>query len=558
MLTTYDQLQQWLLEPEGQRLEFKEAKQRYDFEKLLKYCVALANEGGGKIVLGVTDKRPRNIVGSQAFEDPGRTEAGLHKRLGHRIPVEELRLPEGRVLVVHVPARLLGTAWQVDGCYYKRAGDDLAALSDQELRAMFAETGPDFSAQPCAGATLADLSSASIALFRDRWAQKTSDPRKREWSDAETLRNAELLVEEGQISYAALILFGTRPALTRWLAQAELVFEYRSSEAAGPAADREEYREGFFAWQDKLWQKINLRNDRQSYQDDFFRMDLPTFDEVPVREAILNAVAHRDYRLGGSVFVRQYAQRLEIVSPGGLPPGITPENIVDQQNPRNRRLAEALAKCGLIERSGQGLNLMVETAIRQGKPLPNFAGTAGHEVRLTLEGGVRNPAFVRFMERLGGDTLRAFTTSDFMALECLQQERELPMPLKERLPGLMAAGAVEALGRGKNARYMLSAALYEVLGAKGTHTHKRGLDRETNKALLVKHLTKHLTKHLAQGAPLAELRQVLPALPESTVRTLLSELRQEGRLMVTGQRRWARWHLNGADAAKAVNPANSL
>jgi ATP-dependent DNA helicase RecG len=150
-----------------------------------------------------------------------------------------------------------------------------------------------------------------------------------------------------------LILLGTRAVLGRCLPQAELIFEYRSSEAAGPAADREEYREGFLAWQDKLWRKINLRNDRQSYQDDFFRMDLPTFDEVPVREAVLNALAHRDYRLGGSVFVRQYAKRLEVVSPGGLPPGITPENIIDQQNPRNRRLAEALAKCGLIERSGR-------------------------------------------------------------------------------------------------------------------------------------------------------------------------------------------------------------
>ena len=145
MPTSVAQLHQWLLEPEGQRLEFKEAKQRYDFEKLLKYCVALANEGGGTMVLGVTDKRPRRIVGTQAFEDPGRTEAGLHQRLGHRIPVEEMRLPEGRVLVVHVPSRLPGTAWNVDGSYFKRAGDDLAPLADHELRAMFAEGGPDFS-----------------------------------------------------------------------------------------------------------------------------------------------------------------------------------------------------------------------------------------------------------------------------------------------------------------------------------------------------------------------------------------------------------------------------
>ncbi|EQD75279.1 transcriptional regulator, partial [mine drainage metagenome] len=70
-------------------------------------------------------------------------------------------------------------------------------------------------------------------------------------------------------------------------------------------------------------------------------MDVPSFDEVTVREALLNAVAHRDYRDGRSVFVRQWARRLEVVSPGGLPAGITPENILDQQNPRNRRLAEA-------------------------------------------------------------------------------------------------------------------------------------------------------------------------------------------------------------------------
>jgi ATP-dependent DNA helicase RecG len=358
MRTTPEQLHQWLTEPEGTRLEFKEAKARYDFDKLLQYCVALANEGGGKIILGVTDRRPRSVVGTAAFDEPGRTEAGLHQRLSHRIPVDELKLPEGRVLVVHVPGRLPGTAWQIDGRYLKRAGDELATLGDAELKAIFAETGPDFSAQVCTAATLANLSPVAIAGFRARWAQKTRDERKTGWSDTETLANAELLVDGG-ITYAALILFGTRPALGRHLAQAELVFEYRSSEASGPAAEREEYREGFFAWHDALWTRINLRNDRQSYQDGLFRLEVPTFDEVQVREALLNAVAHRDYRLGGSIFVRQFAQRLEVVSPGGFPPGITPANVLDQQSPRNRRLAEALARCGLIERSGQGMNPML-------------------------------------------------------------------------------------------------------------------------------------------------------------------------------------------------------
>ena len=103
MPTTEEQLRLWLKEPEGTKLEFKEAKSNFHFEKLVEYCVALANEGGGKVVLGVTDQRPRRIVGTTAFAEPGRTEAGLHERLSQRIPVEEMQVGEGRLLIVHVP-----------------------------------------------------------------------------------------------------------------------------------------------------------------------------------------------------------------------------------------------------------------------------------------------------------------------------------------------------------------------------------------------------------------------------------------------------------------------
>ncbi len=537
MTTTREQLQRWIEEPEGTNLEFKEAKSNYHFDKLVEYCVALANEGGGKIILGVTDLRPRRIVGTSAFAEPGRTEAGLYDRLSHRITVEEVQTDGGRVLVVHVPARLPGTAWQIEGRYLKRAGDGLTALTDTELKIIFAETGPDFSAEICPDATVADLAPEAIALFRERWAKKSRDERKLKWSDIETLTNAELLLD-GQITYAALILFATRPALGRRLAQAELVFEYRSSEASGPAADREEYREGFFLWQEDIWNKINLRNDRQSYQDGLFRMDIPTFDEISVREALLNAVAHRDYRLGGSVFVRQFAHRLELVSPGGLPPGITAENILDQQNPRNRRLAEALARCGLIERSGQGMNLIFESAIRQGKPLPSFTGTSAHEVRLTIDGLVKSTAFVRFMERLGEETLRSFSTYDFLALDYVHREQPLPEHLKARLPVLIEIGAVESMGRGKGTRYMLSRRLHAALGAKGVYTRKRGLDRETNKALLLR----HIKDNRVSGSRMEELRQVLPTHSRSQIQVLLRELAKSEEVHNKGTTRAARWY----------------
>lgn len=536
MTTTPEQFENWLNAAEGTRLEFKTAENRYDAEELANYCVALANEGGGTIILGVSDRRPRQVVGTAAFAEPGRTEAGLHQRLGHRIPVEEYKHEGKRVLIVHVPPRLPGTAWQYNGRFRKRAGDELTTLSDVELRAIFAETGPDFSAEICATATMADLSREALADFRSRWARKSNHPRIAAWDDLQTLTDAELLID-GRLTYAALILFGSRAALGRHLAQAEVVFEYRSSEASGPAQDRSEYREGFFLFQDALWQKINLRNDRQSYQDGLFRYDIPTFDETAVREALLNAVAHRDYRLGGSIFVRQFMRRLEIVSPGGFPPGITAENIVDQQNPRNRRLAESLARCGLIERSGQGMNLMIEAAIRQSKPLPSFAGSALHEVRLTLDGTVRDPAFIRFLERLGDERLRGFSTHDFLTLSAIATDTPLSETMRSRLPGLLETGAIESQGRGRGVRYLLSRGLHAALGQRGTYTRKRGLDHETNKALLLK----HLEGNRENGAPLSELCQVLPALSISSVQRLLRELRSESRAFLQGSRRNSRW-----------------
>ncbi len=537
-MTTPEQIAEWLAAPEGRQLEFKTASTGFHFEKLVDYCVALANEGGGKIILGITDRRPREVVGTNAFAEPGRTEAGLYERLRHHIRIEETRYHYKRLLIVHVPSRLPGAAWEHNGRYLRRAGDDLVSIPENELRAMFAETGTDYSAEPCA-ATLVDLAPQALDEFRQRWIRKAGNPRIAEWGVEQTLRDAELLVD-GRLNIAALVLFGTRDALGRHLAQAEIVFEYRSSEASGPAQERVEYREGFLLCQDALWQRINLRNDRQSYQDGLFRYDIPTFDETAVREALLNAVAHRDYRLGGSVFVRQYARRLEIVSPGGFPPGITAENIVDQQNPRNRRLAEAMGKCGLIERSGQGLNLMVETAIRQSKPLPDFSGSAAHEVRLTLEGTVQDAAFVRFLERVGEVRLSSFSTHDFLVLDALRREKPLTDFQCSRLPALIEAGAVESHGHGRGVRHLLSRTLYAAIGKRGAYTRKRGLDHETNKELLFK----HIRENDVDGSPLSDLRQVLPALSGKQVQNLLRQLRDEGRVRVIGARRWARWHMS--------------
>jgi ATP-dependent DNA helicase RecG len=105
---TLQELAIWLKEPEGEHIEFKQAKTTYDFTKLWQYCTALANEGGGKMILGVSDKRPRHVLGTSAFPAPQQVVSDLVDRMRLRVRAEELQHPDGRVVIFDVPSRPLG------------------------------------------------------------------------------------------------------------------------------------------------------------------------------------------------------------------------------------------------------------------------------------------------------------------------------------------------------------------------------------------------------------------------------------------------------------------
>ena len=229
MSTTLQQLLELLDSKEDEHLEFKEANSHYDFEKLVKYCAALANEGGGRIILGVSDKRPRRVVGTQAFDVLERTKAGLVERLRLRIDADTIVHPDGRVVVFEVPSRPVGLPIQYKGAYWMRGGEDLVPMTPDMLQRIFAETQADFSAEVCPEATLGDLAPQAIERFRLKWAKKR--PELRELSTERLLEDAELILE-GRVTFAALILMGTHRGLGRHLGQAEVVFEYRSDDAS--------------------------------------------------------------------------------------------------------------------------------------------------------------------------------------------------------------------------------------------------------------------------------------------------------------------------------------
>lgn len=362
------------------------------------------------------------------------------------------------------------------------------------------------------------------------------------------LNDAELLCD-GKATNAALILFGKHEALSKYLPQAEVIFEYRSSDASGPPQQRAAFTQGFFSFYDEVWRLVSLRNDLQHYQSGLFVLDIPTFNERAIREAILNAICHRDYRLAGSTIIRQYSRRIEIVSPGGLPTGITFENILWTQAPRNRRLADALLRCGLVERSGQGMNLMFETSIRESKAEPDFSRSDQYTFWLTLHGEMRHPEFLSVLERIGKERLDLFGTEDFLVIDAVYEGRPISQRLEPALKKMVDEGLVERSNKKASGEYVLSRRLYAAVREEGIYTRKKGLDRQTNKELLMK----HISESVPFGARLEELRQVLPQLDRNQIQVLMRELVKEGRVHSHGKTKAGRW-FPGPISSNCIHP----
>lgn len=528
---------------EGEQYQFKEAKRRFDFGEATCICCALANCGGGRLVFGISDKRPRQVVGSKAFDQPERTRKGLIDKLKIMVDFQLYERNGNRVLVFEVASRPLGLPVQVDGVAWWYEGDSLIPMPEEIRHRIYEEIGFDFSGSICQGARLSDIDDIAVEAFRSKWIEKSGNKRLKSKSKEQLLHDCEAITDDG-ITYAALILFGKKSSLGKYLPQSEIIFEYRSSNTSGPANQREEFRVGFFACYNRLWELVNLRNDIQHYQEGFFVFDIPTFNESVVREAILNAISHRNYQFAGSVFIRQYPDKLLVESPGGFPIGISVDNILDRQVPRNRRIAEILALCGLVERSGQGMNIIYETSIKEAKQLPDFTGTDDTFVSLTLHGLVLDKRMLSLINKIGNDRLEILTTSDFLVINTLFYERPLNKNLRPRLKRLTEMGLVEHIGRNK---YVLARSLYSAVGKPGVHTRIVGLDRETNKELLVK----HIHDRMPEGSPFKEFYQVLPGHNRSQIQVLLRELRKEGRIHNIGNTSAARWY-EGEDPEESM------
>lgn len=401
-------------------VEFKEAKRDFNFDggshtdpKKRRHCVlgyvaALANERGGRLVFGMKDKKPHDIVGTSFAQDKlGDLEDEIYERMKIRVPVTEEFEPSKdandrkRVIIFHVPSRPIGKMLKFEGVPLMRTGESLREMSDEEMFKILSEQEPDFSAKICEGLTMEDLDSDAIKIMKQKYAEKNENPGFEAFSDEQALSDLELLVD-GKLNYAALVLLGKSKAIRKFLPQNNVVIEYRKDPASIQYDERQEFQQPLFLAIDSIWAYINQPslNPQIHINENAYIFDVKLFNKATVREAVLNAIAHRSMIVQNDVVIKQSPSELTITNAGGFPVGVDKSNVLTvNSTPRSKRLAEVLQKTGLVEKSGQGVDKMFTNCIMEAKPLPDYSATDNYQVSLTLRTEIRDVPFMIYIRQ---------------------------------------------------------------------------------------------------------------------------------------------------------------
>ena len=377
MPTTPAQLDLWRQSPsEFQTLEFKEAKMQFDNNKLYKYCVAIANEGGGKLVLGVADQPPRPVVGTRAFRDPIAMAEKLFQAIGFRVDIEEVQHPSGRVLVFHIPSRPRGTAYHLDGVYLMRVGQALSSMSEERLRQIFSEGEPNWLEEP----SKTGLSSQDVVDLLDTqtYYELLGLPYPTKQAGVMEKLLSDRLIDCQNASYSirrlgALLLARRLEDFSDLVRKAPRVVVYTGTSKLETRLDQTEIK-GYAVGFQGLVHFVMSQLPQNEIVKAAIRKEVKLIPEMAMRELVANALIHQDFTISGtSVMVEIYADRVEISNPGE--PVVPVERFIDGHESRNEDLAGIMRRLGICEEKSSGIDRVVNQAEAYQLPAPDFHTT---------------------------------------------------------------------------------------------------------------------------------------------------------------------------------------
>ncbi len=359
--------------------------------RLAETLAALANTQGGLLLLGVNAAgKPTGISDPDAARAAVQA-AGLLSAPPLILPQPGIVELDGRpVCVVEVPSGL-PHVYSVAGRYLTRADRQNRLLSATELTGLLLARGEaGFESRPVPGAGMDDLDPIQVEAYLAALGPPAGDG----WQRTLLARGCLAQAADGLVpTYAGVLLFGRQPqrflpnaqiSLVRY-AGPEMSDEFERHDATGTLPEQIRQAEMFVSANIRRGMRLSVG---ASSGANFRRQETTEYPLGVVREAIVNAVAHRDYAIrGDNIRVLMFSDRMEIYSPGRLPGHVTLENLTTERFSRNEALVQALSDLGFVERLGYGIDRMITSMEEAGLPRPVFEETvAGFRVNLRGRG----------------------------------------------------------------------------------------------------------------------------------------------------------------------------
>ena len=537
-------------------VEFKgEEREPLNDRDLVEAVVCLANGRGGTILIGVEDDgrvtgaRPRHGT----YTDVRRLEALIGNQTVPSCPADctVLGLDGRDVIALQIPAGRPVTATS-KGVYTRRATDvrgrpQCLPFFPHEMQSREASRGAlDYSALVIPEARWEDLDPLELERLRQ------AVTRTRGRADASLLDLAEVEIVKAlglgegterieRLRVAGLLLLGRQEAIRRFIPTHEAAFQVLSGTRVAV--------NDFFRWPlIRLSEEMGARFDARNEEEEIFighvRAGIPDYSPQGFREAMYNAVIHRDYTRLGAVHVQWRDDEIEISSPGGFPDEVRLDNLlVTAPRPRNPVLADAFKRIGLVERTGRGIDTIFEGQLRFGRPAPDYSRSTAGAVQLVLPGGPANLALARFIiER--DSPARPVTLNEMLVVNAVDRERRVTAArtaaliqhsegtARALLERLTEAGVLEARDERRERVYHFSAATYRALGAPSAHVRLRGIEPIQRERMILQYVESHGRITRSQAADLCQTGG-------REARALLEKLVKRGELVVRGERRGA-------------------
>lgn len=540
---------------EGQLLDKKSLRavsgKTADWDELVKDCVAFANATGGHLLIGIENDQDLPPASQQI---PVGMPDTLRRKIAERA-VNVVALPNivtavngGQYIDLTVP-RATATASTTDGRYFLRVADQSKPITGDDVMRLATERSAfPWETQTTLHVPRAERDAGKLRRLLD--ALRASDRVKasvKEKDDEQLLDHYQLA--QGQyLTHLGILCIGEQRHRAQLVSAP--VIQFIKYDEHGQKVNK-------LVWDDHtlnpmelieaVWQEVPDFRERYELPDGLYRQNVPAFDEIVVRELLVNALAHRPYTQRGDIFLNLHPDRLEVVNPGLLPLGVTPQNILHTTVRRNEHLARLFHDLKLMEREGSGFDKMFEVLLSQGRPAPE--PTELHDrVQVTVRRRIIKPEVIDFLAK--ADQTYQLTQRERIALGLLAQQdamtaRELVTALE--LPSVdslqpwlkrpLEWQLVRSIGRTQATRYFIDPELLRSLDFAASTTLKR-IEPHRLLALIVEDVGRYPRTRIG------EIHQRIGAeVPRSRIRRSLEQLVREGRLHQEGVRSGTRYRL---------------